>query len=216
MQVLEPGGGLAAQGIDLRLWRIDLDAATFEDDTPSPAEFQRAARFVRAGEGRRYLASHAALRHLLGVRDGWISGDNGKPALVSPPPYFNLSRRGGVAVIGLSHTHEIGVDVEPLQPMADASELAQLHFTPRERDEVARAGGAARDQAFLRCWTRKEACMKATGRGLWLAPSTFECGADAATERVQVRSHGREWSLLVYSPEEQDRDIVVSWAVVLA
>ena len=216
VQVLEPGGGLAAQGIDVSLWRIDLDAATFDDDTPSPAELQRAARFVRDGDGRRYLASHAALRHLLGARDAWVAGDNGKPAVASPPPHFNMSRRGGVAVIGISATHEIGVDVEPLQAMADANELAQLHFTPRERDAVARAIGAARDLAFLRCWTRKEACMKATGRGLSLAPSSLECGVDAATRRMHASSAGQEWTLLVHSPEAPGSDIVVSWAVVLA
>jgi 4'-phosphopantetheinyl transferase len=215
MQALEAGGGLAAQGIDLRLWRVDLDAATFEDDSPSAAELQRAARFVRAGDGRRYLASHAALRHLLGVREAWLAGDNGKPALASSPPHFNMSRRGGVALIGVSATHEIGVDVEPLQTMADANELAQLHFTPRERDAVSRADGAARDLAFLRCWTRKEACMKATGRGLSLAPSSFECGAQAATERVQIVTPERAWTLLVGSLHAVGGDVVVSWAVVV-
>jgi 4'-phosphopantetheinyl transferase len=214
MRRLDPGGDLAAQGIDLRLWRIDLDAATL-DDTPSPAELQRAARFVREGDGRRYLASHAALRRLLGTRAPWVAGDNGKPALASPPPHFNMSRRHGVALVGISATHQVGVDVEPLQAMADATELAQLHFTPRERDGVARASGAARDLAFLRCWTRKEACMKATGRGLSLAPSTFECGVHSTNERVRVSDLQRDWNLLVSSPNLAGGDIVVSWAVVL-
>lgn len=214
MRVLDPGGDLAAQGIDLRLWWVDLDAVP-ADDTPAQAELLRAARFARQDDGRRYLASHAALRHVLGTREAWVAGDNGKPALASPPPHFNISRRGGVALIGVSTTHEIGVDVEPLQAMADADELAQLHFTPHERDGVAREQGTARDLAFLRCWTRKEACMKATGRGLSLAPSTFECGAQAATRRVQVSLAQRSWTLLVHSPEVAGSDIVVSWAVVL-
>jgi 4'-phosphopantetheinyl transferase len=210
MRGLDAGGDLAAQGIDLRLWRVDLDAAPV-DDAPSAAERQRAARFVRAQDGRRYLAAHAALRHLLGTRAVWVAGAHGKPALASPPPHFNLSRRGSVALVGVSATHEIGVDVEPLQAMADADELAQLHFTPREREAVQCASGAARDLAFLRCWTRKEACMKATGLGLSLAPSSFECGAQVAASRVQVAS---TWRLLVHSPDAGD-DIVASWAVVL-
>jgi 4'-phosphopantetheinyl transferase len=215
MQALEAGGDLAAQGIDLRLWRVDLDAARF-DDTPHAAEQQRAARFVRQDDGRRYLASHAALRSVIGSRDVWVNGVHGKPALASPPPHFNLSRRDGVALVGISATHEVGVDVEPLQAMADANELAQLHFTPRERADLARETGAARDRAFLRCWTRKEACMKATGCGLSLAPSTFECGVHAAPERVQVVTPRRAWALLVHSPDVAGSDIVVSWAVVLA
>ncbi len=213
MVALDPGGNLAAQGIDLHLWLIDLDAAHF-DDVPSAAEQQRAARFVRSDDGRRYLASHTALRHLLGTRADWVAGEHGKPALASPPPHFNISRRASVALIGVSATHEIGVDVEPLQAMADANELATLHFTPRERDAVQCETGAARDRAFLRCWTRKEACMKATGLGLSLAPSSFECGAQAATERVQVSIAQRAWTLLVHSPDSGE-DIVASWAVVI-
>lgn len=215
MEQLDPGGDLAAQGIDLRLWRIDLDAAPF-DDLLDASERQRADRFVRPGDGRRYLASHVALRRLLGHREAWVTGTHGKPALPSPPPYFNMSRRDGVALIGVSATHEIGVDVEPLQVMADAHDLAQLHFTPRERHDVARDNGAARDRAFLRCWTRKEACMKATGCGLSLAPSTFECGAHAESARVRVSALARDWTLLVHSPYVAEGDVVVSWAVVLA
>jgi 4'-phosphopantetheinyl transferase len=215
MRVVDPGGGVAARGIDLRLWRVDLDAAHF-DDAPSQAEQQRAARFVRPQDGLRYLAAHAALRHLLGTRQAWVAGAHGKPALASPPPHFNLSRRGRVALIGVSATHELGVDVEPLQAMADANELAQLHFTPRERDAVQSVTGAQRDHAFLRCWTRKEACMKATGLGLSMAPSSFECGAHAASERVQIVTPQRAWTLLVHSPEIAGSDIVVSWAVVMA
>jgi 4'-phosphopantetheinyl transferase len=215
MQRLEAGGDLAAQGIDLRLWRVDLDTASF-DDVPHELERQRAARFVRPGDGRRYLASHAALRHLLGTRQAWVAGVNGKPALASPPPHFNMSRRDGVALIGISATHDIGVDVEPLQAMADADELARLHFTPREREAVAAQSGSARDRAFLRCWTRKEACLKATGCGLSLPPSSFECGARAKPERVRVRAPQREWTLLVDSPDVASPDIVFSWAVVLA
>jgi 4'-phosphopantetheinyl transferase len=214
MRVFDPGGDLAAQGIDLRLWRVDLDAAPF-DDAPSETEQQRAARFMRADDGRRYLAAHAALRHLLGTCETWVAGAHGKPMLAAPPPHFNMSRRSGVALIGISATHEIGVDVEPLQTMADANELAQLHFTPREREAVQRESGAARDRDFLRCWTRKEACMKATGLGLSLAPSGFECGVQAVPMRVQVRGAQRAWSLLVHSPEMAGSDIVVSWAVVL-
>jgi 4'-phosphopantetheinyl transferase EntD len=141
MRALDPGGDLAAQGIDLRLWRVDLDAAPL-DDAPHETERQRAARFARPDDGRRYLASHAALRRLLGTRQTWVAGANGKPALAVPPPHFNLSRREGVALIGISATHEIGVDVEPLQAMTDANELAQLHFTPRSCATSSRSRGA--------------------------------------------------------------------------
>ena len=213
---LDPGGGIAARGIDLRLWLVALDDAAERDDEHLIGdELERAARFVREADRRRYLASHAALRRVLGSSARWPAGSHGKPGLPSPP-YFNLSRRDGVALIGVSTTHELGVDVETLRPVEDAAALADVHFTPRERATVAATCGAARDLAFLRVWTRKEACMKATGRGLSLAPSSFECGATPDSTTVHVDVDGQFWTLQVHSSEVLAHGAVAAWAVVLA
>jgi 4'-phosphopantetheinyl transferase len=208
LRVIDPGTDRAATGIDLQLWWAELDETR---DAPllSDAEQQRAARFVRERDRRRYLASHAVLHDALGACSPWVHGAHGKPALALPPPHFNLSRRDGVAAVALSMTHEVGVDVETLRTIDDARELAALHFTPRERAAV------ADDASFLRVWTRKEACMKATGLGLSLPPSSFECGAQADLRTVQVSDARRTWTLRVHTPPV-DAPLVVSWAVVLA
>jgi 4'-phosphopantetheinyl transferase len=178
-------------------------------------QLQRAARFVRATDRRRYLASHAALRRLLGAHDRWAQGRYGKPALAAPPPHFNLSRRDGVALIGISTTHELGVDIETLRAVDDAQALAELHFTPSEREGVASQGGTAKERAFLLGWTRKEACLKATGCGLSLPPSSFECGVQAVPARVCVATPQRRWDLLVHSPDCGNAGVVASWALVI-
>jgi 4'-phosphopantetheinyl transferase len=212
MPGLDPGVDLAAQGIDLRLWLVDLDAAGRAwPDLLDAAELERASRLLRDLDRRRYIASHAALRRLLGTDQAWRVGEHGKPALVSRSPHFNLSRRDGHALIGLSATHEIGVDVESLRPFADAQALAELHFTAAEREGVMAASGAAREQAFLLGWTRKEACVKALGTGLSLPPSSFECGVQALPARVRIGQR----ELLVHSPASAAA-VVVSWAVVMA
>jgi 4'-phosphopantetheinyl transferase len=213
---LEPGGAIGVRGIDLHLWLVALDDEAERDDGRLiDDELQRAARFVRDSDRRRYLASHAALRRVLGSSTPWPAGVHGKPASASAP-YFNLSRRDGVALIGVSTTHEIGVDVETLRRIDDAQSLADLHFTPRERAAVAAAPGRERDSTFLRVWTRKEACMKATGRGLSLAPSSFECGASPDSATVHVDVDGQFWTLLVHSPDATAHGAVAAWAVVLA
>lgn len=205
---VDPGLDLEALGIELRLACVDLDAQSAPDQDLPEAVRQRAARFVREADRRRYLASQAALRRAIGGSGRWVEGAHGKPALAAPPPHFNLSRRDGWAVIGASNTHELGVDVETLRPIDDAQELAALHFTPRERKGVTDA------QSFLCVWTRKEACMKATGLGLSLTPSSFECGAQALPLRVRIETAQRTWSLLVHTPPV-DVPVVLSWAVVL-
>ncbi len=208
LQAIDPEIDRAATGIDLQLWWADLDAAWDTAALPDAVR-QRAARLVRERDRRRHLASHAALRHLLGERGPWVRGAYGKPALAVPPPHFNLSRRDGAAAVALSMTHEVGVDVETLRAIDDARELAALHFTPGERE------GVADDAGFLRVWTRKEACMKATGLGLGLAPSAFECGAQAQPRTVRVAVAEGAWTLLVHTPRV-DAPLVVSWALVLA
>jgi 4'-phosphopantetheinyl transferase len=208
------GFDLAALGVDLRLWCVDLEAPADENEAlPTPVR-ERALRFVREADRRRYLASQRALRRVLGTAAPWTVGARGKPALESGRPHFNLGRRDRWAAIGLSDTHELGVDVETLRPIEDAAELAAMHFSARERAAVSQAAGPARDLAFLRVWTRKEACMKATGLGLSLAPSSFECGARAKPARVRIDRPEGAWSLLVHTPLVQ-LPIVLSWAVVL-
>jgi 4'-phosphopantetheinyl transferase len=208
LRVIDLGADAVEAGIDLQLWWADLDA-TRETPPLSDAVRQRAARFVRERDRRRYLASHAALHDALGARGPWVQGAHGKPALALPPPHFNLSRRDGAAAVALSMTHEVGVDVETRRAIDDARELAALHFTPRERESI------VDDVGFLRVWTRKEACMKATGLGMWLAPSSFECGALAQAHTVHVHTAQRTWTLRVHTPPV-DAPLIVSWALVLA
>jgi 4'-phosphopantetheinyl transferase len=208
LHAIDPGADRAAHGVELSLWWANLDAPCDLPDLPEAVR-ARAERFMRDSDRRRYLASHAALHDALGTHDALVHGAHGKPALAAPPPHFNLGRRDGVAAIALSRTHEVGVDVETLRAIDDATELAALHFTPRERES------ALDDAAFLRVWTRKEACMKATGLGLSLAPSSFECGAQAVPQTVRIDADERRWTLLVHTPS-LDAPIVVSWAVVLA
>jgi 4'-phosphopantetheinyl transferase len=207
LRVIDPGADSATTGIDLQLWWVDLEA---KSDTPALPDVvqQRAARFLRERDRLHYLASHCALRQALGNQGPWVHGAHGKPALAAPPPHFNLSRRDGVAAVALSMTHEVGVDIETLRAIDDARELAALHFTPRECESV------IDDVSFLRVWTRKEACMKATGLGLSLAPASFECGAQAQARTVRVQTAQRMWTLRVHTPPV-DAPMVVSWAAVL-
>lgn len=182
------------QGIDA--WWVDLSPEPEEGDLAclSGEEHGRAGRFVFERDRRRYRAAHVALRQLLAMRLGvsasapaYVVGEDGKPALAGRPACaFNLSHSGDVAVVGLSADGEIGVDVEVLRPMSDARALAERNFTPAERASLDEAGEAGRDLRFLLGWTRKEACLKALGCGLRVAPDAFETGLTTAARRVDI------------------------------
>ncbi|WP_431275219.1 4'-phosphopantetheinyl transferase family protein [Variovorax ureilyticus] len=183
-----------------RLWRIDLDAtlsaeaiASLSDD-----EWERAHRFVFAHDRRRFIAAHAALRSTLSAETGipaagldFRFGAFGKPALVEPPGIqFNMSHSKSVGMIAVAiptgSDSEIGVDVELLRHMPDAEALAETYFTAHERAALAAAAPHERDLAFLRCWTRKESCLKATGLGLSVDTRSFEVGVDGGAREVRI------------------------------
>ncbi|MDM0088163.1 MULTISPECIES: 4'-phosphopantetheinyl transferase superfamily protein [unclassified Variovorax] len=181
------------------LWRFPLDqylpAAAIA--TLSPDEIARARRFVFEKDRHHFMAARAALRQLLGQRTGlspaalqFTAGPFGKPALADVPGlHFNLSHSGATGVLALSERLATGIDVELLRPMPDARALADAYFAPGERAAIAAIGdddATVRDAAFLGCWTRKEACLKAVGIGLHLATAGFEVGTRADERTVEI------------------------------
>jgi 4'-phosphopantetheinyl transferase len=79
------------------------------------------------------------------------------------------------------------VDIEALRPVDEALALARKHYSAGELAACQSAPDTrARDEAFLRVWTRKEACLKAVGLGLRLAPSSFDAGAQSAAHVARL------------------------------
>jgi 4'-phosphopantetheinyl transferase len=185
---------------DLKLWVIDLAAepSMQEEACLSEAELDRARRFAFARDRRRFVVARAALRTLLADYTGEaperlriVAGREGKPRLEgSHKLAFNLSHSEDRACIvvasGQAAQEEIGVDIEVLHPIDDMKALARFVFTPTECMDLERVDPTRLDAAFLRIWTRKEACLKAIGSGLTIAPAGFEVGLDPADSVVTV------------------------------
>jgi 4'-phosphopantetheinyl transferase len=68
---------------------------------------------------------------------------------------------------------EVGIDVELAAKAFAGLDVARQFFTAREAVELGELTPAARPLAFLRCWTRKEAYIKARGEGLQTPLDTF-------------------------------------------
>ncbi|KJY16595.1 MULTISPECIES: 4'-phosphopantetheinyl transferase family protein [Streptomyces] len=141
-------------------------------------ERERAARFHTPGLAHRYVASHLALRTLLGVyldrpphtvrltrEDCPCCGaPHGRPNIPGNPLHFSLSHSGDHAYIALATT-PVGVDIEEHPtPQTLTDVLHLLH--PTETQELTALPDAERITALARCWARKEACLKAAGTGL--------------------------------------------------
>lgn len=105
---------------------------------------------------------------------------NAKPRLEPtgerPPPCFNLAHSGNLCLIAISDDGPVGIDVEAIRDRPHRDRLVETRFAPSEAEAILRFSGERRTRAFYRCWTRKEAYLKALGVGL-----TAELGAFAVS-----------------------------------
>jgi 4'-phosphopantetheinyl transferase len=169
----------AAHAVDLVIARLDCGELAVEgalsllvDD-----ERDRAERFLVERERRRFIVTRATLRRLLAERLGvparslrLTKGSHGKPSLAWPFSesglQFNVSHSGNVAAYAFAYRAAVGIDVEAIRPMADAADIARRFFSRNERKDFFSLDPVDRCVAFFRCWTRKEAFIKAIGEGL--------------------------------------------------
>ena len=161
---------------DVHLFCVDLDAdqerVVALQRLLSAEELQRANQLRFDRDRRRFVVSHGLLRLILsGYSDvdshklQFNQGPHGKPAL-STGSEFNLSHSNELALIGITTTAPLGVDVEFVREVGDAEGIARRFLSKSEQADLL---GLPRDQwpaAFFSCWTRKESYLKALGYGL--------------------------------------------------
>lgn len=190
----------------LQIWRIDLgDMGATQAESQSLLEISaavlssderdRAARMRAGGPREEFTVARGSLRRLLGVavckdpaRLVIEKGEHGKPFLRGVAgvvqPTFNVAHSHGIILIALSAVGEVGVDVEFMDRTVELNDVARAAFHVDEVARVEQAGSLEeRLEVFYRCWTRKEALLKADGRGLILEPTTFVAGSDEPKEQ---------------------------------
>lgn len=208
---------------EVHLWWVDLNASESELAVArgllDPEEIQRAERFRFERHRRRFIMRRAQLRRLLGhylQRDAstlrFELGERGKPRLAADQMAglpstleFNLSDSADVAVVGVQLDQELGVDVEVVREMKDALAISKHFFAESEQRTLAAQPSAEVDRTFFRCWTRKEAYIKAIGKGLALPLDSFmvSMAPDEAPSFLGFVGHPGEesqWSLAHLEP----------------
>ncbi|MBI1220618.1 MAG: 4'-phosphopantetheinyl transferase superfamily protein [Rhodobacteraceae bacterium] len=193
------GGGVEI-GVDLWLWPLEEggDATIL-----SAAEQARADRFVHLRDAVAYRAAHVRLRQILGGYVGcdpaalvFTESGNGKPELAQGPA-FNLSHSGGWAALAVTPAPRLGVDIEAHRTVEP--EVAERFFSRAEQHDLAPLAGVAWRDAFFRCWTRKEAFVKAVGAGLSLPLDSFDVTilpGDAPCIRRLAGGRAEDWTLI--------------------
>ena len=171
---------------ELQVWRIELPvgAGLLEacHSVLSGEETVRADRRKQVEGRQQFVVGRGALRLLLGaacrleprVVPLAISA-GGKPELPGIEVAFNVAHSRHTILIALRRRGLVGVDVEHIDLSMQFLKVAQHSFTQTENRELAAISNLDRRRfAFYQQWARKEAIVKADGRGLRLAMSSFE------------------------------------------
>lgn len=130
----------------------------------------RAARFRQDSDRHNFMLGRNLVHYLVRPRGSttpctFSLGPHGKPFLPGAPAY-NLSHSGRWVACVVSRNEPVGIDVETFARLGDYRDLLGVIAHPAERRSIEQAPMEHRLALFKRCWTRKEAILKATGKGL--------------------------------------------------
>jgi 4'-phosphopantetheinyl transferase len=172
---------------EVHVWCTRVDASTavvasMEASLSAPERI-RAAKFLHNEAQSRYVFSRGLLRNILATYVGarpedltFWSNEFGKPFLDEPFAssgiYFNVSHSKNLVVIAVAFERQIGVDVEFVRSISDVDAIAHRCFTESEL-QLLNGESSSKISNFFRCWTRKEAFVKAIGKGLSVPLNSF-------------------------------------------
>jgi 4'-phosphopantetheinyl transferase len=200
---------------EVHLWRIDLAAVASAEKRwqkiLSVAERARAARFHFERDRQDFIATRALLRTLLASYLGaeaaellFRYSEKEKPSLDPQASHdlleFNVSHSGTAALLAFARGRALGVDIEIIREDFDPVALAHRFFSKHEQGQLAALDPSEKYRGFFRCWTRKEAYIKAVGTGLSLPLDQFDVSLRPADENALLAtrpetSEAAEWSL---------------------
>ncbi|MCL7958914.1 MAG: 4'-phosphopantetheinyl transferase superfamily protein [marine benthic group bacterium] len=205
---------------EIHVWKSTLDVSDAQLEafarTLGPDEQERIGRLRAESDRIRATASRGLLRHILADYTGrqaaelsFTYGQAGKPELPgtadSARLYFNTAHSGDLLLVAVGRAPFLGVDVERIRPVARWDRVAQRAFSEGELRGIEAFPRESREEAFITCWTRKEACVKAIGEGVWSAFSRFEVSVEPG-EPARVRlvdgdeAAAANWSLYHLEP----------------
>jgi 4'-phosphopantetheinyl transferase len=176
----------APAGNEAHLWKIELANSRRLIETCisflSADEINRANRFQHVQAREQFIIGRGWLRRLLATATGMepaliplAVSRYGKPEAPGTGVSINVAHSGGTILIALCRGGRVGIDVEDISSTADFLEVARYSFTQAEFLYLASIDDAdQRRRAFYRCWTQKEAVLKADGRGLSVSMTSFE------------------------------------------
>ncbi len=213
---LSPPNRIQLPPDELHLWLVDLKACSIP-----PKNYLSHDELARAQDIRKDHTRHAfilvrgllrsLLGHYLGRSPEEIAldyNDYGKP--LAQGISFNLSHTTRYAIYAFAREGQIGIDIEHLRPVQDFKGVAETIMSEKELARLFSLPPEIQLEAFFYAWTRKEAIIKAIGRGLSFPLKSFSVEfSPLLPARVLTNDLAKKWVL-------KDISVPQGWAAALA
>ena len=215
-----PPTDLALSDDAVHIWRVALDplppSVRSLYRTLAADERDRAKRFRSPRSRNRFIVAHGLLRCILGrylnTDPGQLRfwyGRCGKPSLAPPQSQldlrFSVSHSRGMALYAVTCGREIGVDIEYIRSRSSWQRIVRRCLSESEQAALYALPARAQRTAFWRCWTRKEAYLKAIGSGFTYPMDQVSVGVgpDAPAALIQTNAdlqYSSDWSIQDLAP----------------
>jgi 4'-phosphopantetheinyl transferase len=180
---------------------VSLASSALREDVLSDDERARAARLSEGGR-LRFSGARAALRSLLARYSGRTNeeiafsyGPLGKPELLSGDIHFSVSHARDRAVLALSRTHTLGIDLEGIRGNRRFDALTARFFSPATARVISSASSSALPRIFTEAWSQREAYVKAVGGGLYATSDDLPFEPGHAPLRHAAAADGSSWTI---------------------
>jgi 4'-phosphopantetheinyl transferase len=225
--VLDPSAPqLSVSSIHIWQFPLTISTASLDHFTAmlSEDERARAARFRFEKDTRHFTVARAMVRSILGSylkipgrNLRFVYSHHGKPALADDTTdiRFSVSHSSDLGMLAVTRGREVGVDLETTRDNVEIDQLAIRYFSEHECAALREISNTQRLRAFFRCWTSKEAFLKAQGIGLSRSLGSFdvEVNPKLPARLLATRPNAEEaehWSLHDV-PTEENYASAVAW-----
>ncbi len=201
---------------ELHVWLIDLESCSpsFQGFL-SEAETTRAQKFKHAHTRHSFILVHGISRLLLGnylkidpQEVNFTFNEYGKPMVQGIR--FNQSHTRRYALFAFSNQGQLGIDIEHMRSIHDFDNVAKYALSEKEYTQLMSMPREIQIKGFFVAWTRKEAIIKAIGKGLSIPLKSFSVEiSPSQPARVLTKEFAENWLL-------KNLPVPPGWAAALA
>jgi 4'-phosphopantetheinyl transferase len=210
---------------EVHVWSTDLTITPEQESEKlkllSSDEGERARQFHFATHRQRFIAARSMLRQIISLYLAiapqefvFSYTEHHKPHLLVPDHsrlHFNVAHSHNMAAYAFTLDHAVGIDIEKTG-LDYKEDVAKRFFSQREYKELMKLSEKEQIVGFYRLWSRKEAVIKAVGKGLSIPLSSFSVSIDSNVETIRLENEN--WNLLSLSIHPDYQSALASHQVI--